>query len=175
MIRSIVVTVLATLVFSVDVSAAMQHQPTGTIPGLKGEKPLPPGPQLILTVPMGLLSLPPEVDQYEVRCNVFVPGYSDPVGHGSAVGAIPNTGSKSGVDFKAEATVGIFFTVGTMETLSAFNGYECWLGLRGTAYGVTTTYLSNYDRRLPYQQGESGFPLNPGAPFIRHIKVQIPR
>lgn len=185
MIRSIVVLALATLVFSADVSA--------------GEaKPLPPGPHFILTVPIALFSLPPEVDQYEVICGVFEDKEGAGggaggvrVGGGSAVGAIPDAGSRSGsagkqtqgpegmkvgaipdagVDFKTEATVGIFVTRGTLESVRR---YQCSLYLRGTAYGVTTTYMT--DRSLLYHQGESEFPLAPKAPFKRHIEGQIPR
>ena len=183
MIRSIVVIMLATLVFSTDVSAAMNV--TGTLPiGGKETKPLPPGPHFIFTVPVTLHGLPPEVNQYEVSCDVFVRGYQPSVGHGSAVGAIPDAGSKSsGVDFKTEATVGVVVTKGDMVTLGSVEKCQCRLYLRGTAYGATTNYLSDANTNVqlyatashPLQQGEAGFPLTPGASFIRIINVDIPR
>ena len=174
MIRSIVVIALAALMFSIDVSAAENTRDNLIPTGGKNAKPLPPGPHFIFTVPVTLLSLPPEVDQYEVSCDVFVKGYRPSVGHGSAVGAIPNAGSKSsGVDFRTEATVGVVVTKGDMVTLDSVGKCQCHLYLRGTAYGVTTTYLADAKAGLPYQEGESGFPLAPGASFIRMINIQI--
>ncbi|MEI6667543.1 MAG: hypothetical protein WCP29_05240 [Acidobacteriota bacterium] len=133
-----------------------------------------PGPHFILTVPIVLTHIPPEVDQYQVDCVVGLLK-SNFYGKGGATGAIPTTTSKeTGIDFRGEAEVGIFVDNATAQLLSgATEKYHCTLHLQGTAYGKTTKYLGN--NGLTFQQGQSGFPIADGAPFKRVITGTLPK
>jgi hypothetical protein len=129
---------------------------------------LPAGPHIILTVPLNLMSLPPEIDQYKVDCNVMGPngGVS---GKGFATGVIgrATNASNTGVDFKSDVQVEVFVT-GTAATLKSVVQYSCRLSLQGTAGGVTTNYLmagpTGDAVATNCIYGEAKFPLATGAP-----------
>jgi hypothetical protein len=148
----------------------------------------PAGPHFILSVPVELSSLPPEIDQYAVTCIAYnsvpklrgegmvtatSPGTSI-VGRGSAKGAVSGANSKDNRDFKSTATVGIFidFPGHTGEgpatvarRLASAVWYRCELTLSGTAYQVTTNYLS----------GNTTIPLAPRAPYVQFVEGPLPK
>lgn len=145
--------------------------------------PPPPGPHIILTVPVELYKLPPEVDQYAVTCEAWtgVPHSKLPdgvpakvVGKGSASGPIPNADPKGNHDIKSTATVGIFIDFprsgglgpeGIAKWLASATWYRCELTLSGTAYQVTTTYLDS----------TTSIPLSKGAPYIQFVQGELPK
>lgn len=143
----------------------------------------PPGPHLILQVPLDMHSLPPEITQYKVQCitdpdfdghSISPPktgsdstiGAAIPLssktrtGEGSATGSIP----AGGRDFSTEVTVGIFMrkreNISFENIMKALGSYQCELILTGTAYEVTTEYLN----------ASTAIPLAKGAPYTRFIE-----
>jgi hypothetical protein len=135
-----------------------------------------PAPQIILTVPIKLSNIPPEVDQYQVDCLVFL---SDAKGKrhtakGSASGALPAVVERApGRNFSGEATVPLAIPNATAELLPlpVRPIYECKLHLQGSSFGLTTIYMGDkaIDKAFPYGDGQSAFPLADGAPFQRIV------
>lgn len=137
--------------------------------------PPPPGPHLVIRVPVRLRDLPSQVDTYEVRCtgNVLA---------GTTTSATPVTGVVSGpipagADFSTNVDVGLTFKLARGEDITKKEfRYQCSLFLRGTAYGTTTTYLADQDLSYPLAPGrtvlESGFPVSTKATSRRWTGVQ---
>jgi len=154
----------------------------------------PAGPHFILSVPVELSSLPPEIDQYEVNCTAHyaMPNLPDQkaattaspttsadksiVGRGSAKGVVPGANSKDDRAFKSTVAVGIFINFppihgqvagpdAVAHRLAQAVRYRCELTLSGTAYQVTTNYLSS-NRTIP---------LAPRAPYVQFVEGPLPK
>jgi hypothetical protein len=131
-----------------------------------------PGPHVILTVPVVLTNIPPEVDQYQVSCHVR---HGARQYAGSVSGAMPAVAKGPGRSFSGEVTVGITIPNATAESLPSLPNYECSLHLQGSTYGVTTVYMADGPNQggkglaLPYGDGQTWFPLADAAPFQRIV------
>lgn len=128
-----------------------------------GVVPLPPGPHFVITVPLLLRNLPPEVNQYEVRCTVSGPdstGRPTSMGEGAATGSIPPG------ELRVEATVDVFLRDPTQTAFVQVRGYQCELFLNGTASGHTQRYLGG--------TGSAQMPLAPGAPLNTSVRGPMP-
>jgi hypothetical protein len=160
--------VLATLVWAPDAPAQKSSVSEPTSQGL-----LPPGPHIILTVPLVLRSMPPEVNQYEVVCFVEgAPGSSAQrgtgkiLGKGVATGPIAGTSQKSPDAFTKDVEVEVDVTPATAETLQSVESYQCELFLDGVANGFTVRYLGD---------GRTTMPLAAGVHPKRLIRGPMPK
>jgi hypothetical protein len=109
------------------------------------------------------------------------------LGTGEAVGSIaapPGSAAAAGTTVRFDAEVGVFLapkgqTINTPDghrgmttvsnTLDYANWYRCALYLESTAWSVTTPLLGDSQGALPYQGGESAFPIAANATYVRII------
>jgi len=149
----------------------------------------PPGPHLILSVPLSLHNLPPEVTQYEVTCSVRAtsfhpsggasqttpspPATQQPIaagkptlarGSGTARGQLPSASLGRGTDVDLELSVGVFISPSDAHALSLVNWYHCELTLQGTAYQTTVDYLN----------ATATIPVATGVPYTRVVEGLLP-
>ncbi len=178
---------LALLAGATGLSTAPPPKPTG-----ETAQPVspPPGPHLILAVPLALHNLPPEVTEYQVTCTVWAtshqrsggtsqsatspPAPQKPIavgtqpalgrGSGTAHGQLPSASLGRGTDVDVEVSVGVFANPADAHSLSLIDWYHCELTLQGTAYQATVDYLN----------ATATIPLASGAPYTRVVEGPIP-
>ncbi len=177
--------------------------------GANGDLPArsPPGPHMILTVPVSLRDVPAEVDSYQITCGVtrliddnmlrewitrdlrFLDKRYNPLGGGVATGNLPASTGRTKSE-SMEVKVGIFLVAvgeeievrdsygGTWRRIKAVDApdlYQCVLYLFSQSWGSVRYLDPDADVAkkdhlpLPYQNGESAFPILVGAKYQRVV------
>jgi hypothetical protein len=143
--RSSITLALASLLWAAG--AVAQTKPEAAKGASPGGGALPPGPHVLITVPLVLTALPPEVNQYEINCAVFAAGgrgsaaaRGTALGKGVAVGPTATPGARPGEVLHTDVVVEVFLNDPSVETLAQVDFYRCHLVLSGTANGHTQRY-----------------------------------
>jgi len=158
---------LSLAAMSLATGVLAQTKPGGATMVEGGNGPLPPGPHFILTVPIVLRSIPPEVNQYEVGCVVFGTDAGVIMGNGLFTGPITAVDVKGTGVFSTEATVDVFLRDPTGAAFAEVRTYRCQLFLNGTAGGHSQRYFGEKSSSVQ-------MPVSPGAPLQRAVGGPIP-